>query len=390
MKKTLSFILAAIMIVMSLVGCTKKVEKPEGALTFDEVAVLIEEKVPKSEIDNIIVMTVGDYELTLAEFRYYYLNYALQFPQFYGFDWKEDETRKKEFEEYLTEALKMCSVVEQISAEKNAYLTNDDLNNGPFATYDSLGQMYGENVDTVLHDDFFVSPYFMVLYEAYLNLYNKFFDLLYVNGEKFEEIKEKTIQHFKDNDYIRATHILLSFPTNEDGSDATDEQKAEVFKKAQEVLDKINAGTDFNELVAQYNEDPGLTEAGYYFGKGTMVEPFETAAYALEEGEVSGIVESPFGYHIIKRLSFDDDSIATSDNFVNFAFTDFQELINGKLEKTEIKLKDNFNDLIQTVLDEEVTLVAELKAQYDEMNKKAEEEASEENKEETSAQDENN
>ncbi len=376
MKKTLSFILAVIMIAMSIVGCTKKVEKPEGALTLDEVSALIEVKIPKTENDNVIVMTVDDYELSLAEFRYYYLNYALQFPQFYGFDWKENETYMKDFETYLTEALKMCSVVSQISAEKNAYLTNDDLNNGPFATYDSLGQMYGEDIDTVLNEDFFVSPYFIVLYEAYLTLYNKFFNLLYVNGENFEETKDKTIQYFNENDYIRATHILLSFPTNQDGSEVTEEQKAEVYKVAQEVLDKINAGEDFDELVSLYNEDPGLTEAGYYFGKGVMVEPFETAAYALKEGEVSDIVESPFGYHIIKRLPFDDESIATSEDFMNFAFTDFQNLVNEKLENTEIVLKDNFTDLIQPVLDEETKVVAELKAQYDEMNSAAQDDTS--------------
>ncbi|MBQ7900625.1 MAG: peptidylprolyl isomerase, partial [Clostridia bacterium] len=60
----------------------------------------------------------------------------------------------------------------------------------------------------------------------------------------------------------------------------------------------------FNSLVEQYGEDPGMASQpeGYLFTKGQMVEEFETAAYALKVGAVSGIVESSYGYHIIKRV----------------------------------------------------------------------------------------
>lgn len=366
MKRTLSLILVLIMLSVSLFGCTKKEQTPDGVLSIDEMKELIELKVAKNDSDNKIVMTAGDYEVSLAEFRNNYINYSVLFSQYYGFDWKEDEQHSESFQLYLSEALKMCSVISQIATEKNIYLTEEELTSGPFASYDSLGQMYGENVNSVLNDDFYYSPYYMVYYETFLTLYQKLYNSLYgFEGEKYEEIKDKTILYFNENDYIRATHILVSFPTNSDGSEVTEEQKSETYKKAEEVISKLNSGESFENLIPVYNEDPGLTDAGYYFGKGRMVKPFEEAAYALSEGEVSGIVESPFGYHIIKRLPMDDASITSSDIYMNFANTDFQEMISKKIETTEIVLKDKFEDAIKPVLEEEVAVIAELKAQYE-------------------------
>ena len=76
---------------------------------------------------------------------------------------------------------------------------------------------------------------------------------------------------------------------------------------ASQVLDKINAGEDFDTLLAEYGTDPGMedNEEGYVVGQGaSFVEPFLNAALALEkEGDVSDPVESEYGYHIIKRLA---------------------------------------------------------------------------------------
>lgn len=73
--------------------------------------------------------------------------------------------------------------------------------------------------------------------------------------------------------------------------------------KAQSVLDKVKSGTDFAALAKQYSDDPGSGPKGGElgeFGKGAMVPEFEAAAFALAKGEVSGLVKTQFGYHIIK------------------------------------------------------------------------------------------
>ncbi|WP_458414426.1 peptidylprolyl isomerase [Schinkia sp. CFF1] len=85
---------------------------------------------------------------------------------------------------------------------------------------------------------------------------------------------------------IKASHILIK-----------DE------KTAKEVLQKVKSGEDFAKLAKEYSEDPGSAAKGGdlgYFSTGVMTKPFEDAAYALKVGEVSGLVKSEFGYHIIK------------------------------------------------------------------------------------------
>ena len=83
----------------------------------------------------------------------------------------------------------------------------------------------------------------------------------------------------------------------------TDAEKAEIRTKAEGVLAKAQAGEDFAELAKQYSEDPGSKDnGGLYenFPRGQMVKPFEDASFTLPVGGLSGLVETSFGYHIIK------------------------------------------------------------------------------------------
>lgn len=97
---------------------------------------------------------------------------------------------------------------------------------------------------------------------------------------------------------IRARHILLQV-----APDATPAQRNQVLAQANELRARAAAGENFAELAKEYSQDPGSAENGGdlgFFGRGQMVAPFEAAAFALEVGEVSDVVETPFGFHIIK------------------------------------------------------------------------------------------
>lgn len=105
---------------------------------------------------------------------------------------------------------------------------------------------------------------------------------------------KKNPQFFMQPEAVRASHILLKADTPE--------AKAAAKAKAQDLLTQIKGGADFAALAKQHSND-GSAQAGGdlgFFPRGQMVKAFEDAAFALKAGEVSPIVESEFGYHIIK------------------------------------------------------------------------------------------
>jgi parvulin-like peptidyl-prolyl isomerase len=103
--------------------------------------------------------------------------------------------------------------------------------------------------------------------------------------------------------HIRASHILISYA----GAPRTEavRTKQEAAALADEILGKIKAGEDFEDLARRYSDCPTAQAENSgdlgFVDKGKMVKPFEDAAFALKVGEVSGIVETKYGYHIIKR-----------------------------------------------------------------------------------------
>jgi parvulin-like peptidyl-prolyl isomerase len=88
-------------------------------------------------------------------------------------------------------------------------------------------------------------------------------------------------------DKIRCAHILV-----------------EKFAEAQQVLDRLKKGEDFAKLATEKSICPSRKKGGDlgWFGHGMMVRPFEQAAFALQKGQLSEVVKTEFGYHIIKRL----------------------------------------------------------------------------------------
>ncbi len=119
---------------------------------------------------------------------------------------------------------------------------------------------------------------------------------------------EEEIKVAYEEEYVHVKHILISnTETPAEGAEPKDPEtfKAEQLKLAEEVLAKAKAGTNFDSLVKEYGEDPGMEQSpeGYTFTTGAMVPAFETASYELEVGAISDLVETEYGWHIIKKLA---------------------------------------------------------------------------------------
>ncbi|NOY05621.1 MAG: parvulin peptidyl-prolyl isomerase, partial [Chlorobi bacterium] len=92
----------------------------------------------------------------------------------------------------------------------------------------------------------------------------------------------------------------------------TEDYKEQARRRAEALLDSLRAGADFKELARKYSEDIGSARNGGDLGlvrRGLLVKEFEEAAYALEPGEISNVVETKFGFHIIKMLERKGEAI---------------------------------------------------------------------------------
>lgn len=104
------------------------------------------------------------------------------------------------------------------------------------------------------------------------------------------------------SDKVSASHILLAYKGAERSEATRSDEDAK--KLAEELLARIKKGEDFGKIASENSDCPsGKSAAGSLgeFGRGMMAKEFEDAAYALKVGEISGVVKSPFGYHIIRR-----------------------------------------------------------------------------------------
>jgi peptidyl-prolyl cis-trans isomerase SurA len=119
-------------------------------------------------------------------------------------------------------------------------------------------------------------------------------------GEKeLRDFYRKNIDRYRRNESYRPSHILFIVP-----KDATLEEIREIRKKCQKILEKIKAGEDFGEMALLYSQDATARDRGDlgYFKKGELLPAFEKEALRLQIGEVSGIVRTDFGFHLIKLL----------------------------------------------------------------------------------------
>ncbi|MDO4270604.1 MAG: peptidylprolyl isomerase [Eubacteriales bacterium] len=160
---------------------------------------------------------------------------------------------------------------------------------------------------------------FMYISQCYSALNEYYFGENGVNKASEEEL----MQYFRDN-YMSAKHILIMTTDPATGEQKRTDEEAKAL--AQSILDRINNGEDFDKLMQEYSEDSGLegNPDGYIFTEGEMVAPFYDGAKALDDGKVSGLVKSDFGYHIIKREPLDYEG----------QFTNYQADLANKMGKT--------------------------------------------------------
>ena len=151
-----------------------------------------------------------------------------------------------------------------------------------------------------------------------------------ITDEESKAYYDKNPQMFKQPEQIKASHILIKVDAKAD-----DAKKTEARKKIEEVQQKLKDGGDFAELAKEYSEGPSSAKGGDlgYFRRGQMVKPFEEAALALKPNEVSDVVETRFGYHLIKV--FDNKPEKT------LAYADVKDNIIQRMKQEKVEKEAN-------------------------------------------------
>lgn len=298
-----------------------------------------------------VVMTVNGENVYANEFATYVnsakYNYESQMAQF-GMDvstlWNDPQMVDSVIQSAKDSVIQYHVVAQQFKKDKLSLnkLEIDEMNDYKQSVVDQLNMYGGENGFAAalemqgLTEEMYDSSLVLSSYARALN--NHYFGVGGVLVPSDAELQK----YFSDN-YIQAKHILIRIV-----DDAYQPLPAEQVKEkkalAEEVLAKVQAGEDFDQLIAQYGEDPGMASSpkGYIFTEGEMVDAFYTGAKALADGEISGLVESDYGYHIIKREPLDLSQLdAYRDTLVaGAAGKDFNGLIQEWAGAAEVVTMD--------------------------------------------------
>jgi peptidyl-prolyl cis-trans isomerase C len=125
-----------------------------------------------------------------------------------------------------------------------------------------------------------------------------------ITDAEINDFYTKNPDKFQEPEAVHVAHILIRVPENADAA-----AKAKAKAEATSVLAELKKGGDFAALAKQHSQDPGSAANGGDLGfvpRGQTVPAFEQAAFALKPGQLSGVVESPFGFHIIKMIAHRD------------------------------------------------------------------------------------
>ena len=190
-------------------------------------------------------------------------------------------------------------ITEEIAGKQNPPMSYDD--------FKSLVEAQGQNFDEVRKD---IKKGF-----TYLRfMESKWEGKVDSNDADVKAYYDENSEEFAKPAMCKASHILIKFAEPDPNADPNSDPnllKVAAKAKAEEVLKKVKDGGDFAALAKEYSSCPSAENGGDLgeFGKGQMVPEFEEATFALKDGEVSGIVETRFGYHIIKKTGHTDENV---------------------------------------------------------------------------------
>lgn len=317
--------------------------------------------VEKKEKENSVV-TVNGSHISKSRFNYYFYNEQDEILQSAGIAnatdipadfWQQKTDGKTNLEMAKENAL--AALIDDVLKYQQAVKEDIKISSDERKTIDSqMGQMKqnAEMMSQLEQINVDADTYKELIVES---MYIQKLLAKYVDDGKIK-IDNKAVQEEFEGVYVKAQHILFLNTDDKTGAALSEDELAKKKALANDVLAKIRAGEDFEALMNEYCEDPGVANApdGYVFTTGQMVQEFEDTAYSLQLNQVSDIVETSYGFHIIKRVPFDmegEQEQQYMEQFeYNYAMPEMDNMTKQWKAKAEIEINDKVLKAIEPTI----------------------------------------
>lgn len=349
-------LLSGLLALALLAGCTPKPQEEDHSDDLCWQAAGIK--------SDYALLTINGVGVTAEEYLFWLSNAISVEQQYYGLSTDEQWTAKtQELKDQALETAKLYQVVRAKAAEVGATLS-DEQKQEAADQIDYAIQMYGgEESYLAMLDSMCVSRELFEELNSVYFLNEALLAKLRETGEitVTEADRDAFVSDFmEENGIYGAKHILLSTRRAlEDGTyeEFSDEEKAAVLEKIQGFLAQIRAAGDpaatFDELMKAYSEDGRDASTGelYYPDgytmayAGQMVPEFENAALALEVGQVSDVVTTSYGYHIIMRIPAAEDQIRAYATDDVLAAAKLDDMTRTWIEEARVETTQAYDDL---------------------------------------------
>ena len=309
MKKKLTLALALAMMLSAMTGCagtkteTDDTENQVQTETEDKTATTPETEIPAlpeatlTDADNRVVMTVGGNDVSYATFRYYLLNLKAQYGD------SDMDLLVNTTEDAITEYVAAKVLADELGLSLPADIKKTYVDDPIAQTIEAYNNDANTSYEAELERYYMTDKLFRDVQENML-LQSYTFQEKYSEGKEFCTVTDEEILDYINKNFVRVKHILIQT------MDLDEAEKASKRALVDSILEKAKSGeASFEDLVTEYSEDGMNVDTGYYFTYGEMVPEFEAKSFELEVGEISDIVESTYGYHIIKKYEMEDEYI---------------------------------------------------------------------------------
>ncbi len=315
-------------------------------------------KVTEAKLNDLTyVLQIGDYGISKQYYSDLIMAYSTQFTSgniSYLTDGSEEgkelfDIIKESVANVLLQEIAFSGVAEELGiaiteedeallqSELDAYITQL----GGQSAYDQMLEQAGISSEFYSRQ-IYISQLSNRIYEYYTNPDNG-------NVATTEELKE-----IASESYVMVKHVLVDEASLETAVDAEGNPYEDLDSLAKDISDRAKDGEDFDALIEEYNQDPGMetNPDGYFFTYGTMVTEFETEAYNMSVGDISDPVATDYGYHILNKIEISDEVIEANTEMLssNYIISIIDAELTEKMDGLEVVYSSQYDSLTFDIL----------------------------------------